>query len=155
MRLSELLIQRGWVTQQQIDEAVEEQRRLRAAGVHIRLGIILIIQHRLKPEQLAAALVLAPTNGFGEFGEFLVRRGVLTREQLALALAQQATMTAEIYQKVVDRGWRSLPFGRRRRRPAKPVPLLGDVVVSMGLLSREEVDRLHQRYQSAFFAAFY
>jgi hypothetical protein len=140
---------RGLVTQKQIDSALATQRRLRARGIESRLGTILLVEKHLTADQLAHALADAPAEGFGEFGDYLVRIHVLTREQLSQALAMQATQSAQIFQK----------YGRRRfglfwgRGPA--VPKLGEVLVSMGLFTAPQMEELHKRYESAFDAAFY
>lgn len=149
MRLSDVLIERGLVTQKQIDDALATQSRLRAQGIESRLGTILLVDHSITPDALAQAFADAPSEGFGEFGDYLVRIHMLTRDQLSQALATQAALSAEIFQK----------YGRRRfrlfggRRPS--VPKLGEVLVSMGLFTAQQMEELHQRYESAFNAAFY
>jgi hypothetical protein len=149
MRLSDVLIERGLVTQKQIDSALATQKRLRAQGMESRLGTILLVEGHLTSDALAQAFAEAPSEGFGEFGDYLVRIHMLTREQLSTALATQASMSADIFRK----------YGRRRfrifggRRPA--VPKLGEVLVNMGLFTAQQMEELHQRYESAFNAAFY
>jgi hypothetical protein len=149
MRLSDVLISRGLVTQKQIDAALATQRRLRERGIESRLGTILLVEKYLTADQLAQAFADAPAEGFGEFGDYLVRIHVLTREQLSQALATQAAMSATTFRK----------YGHRRfhlfgvRGPA--VPKLGEVLVDMGLFTQQQMEELHKRYESAFDAAFY
>ena len=56
MLLGELLVKRGWATQEQVDQASAEQERLRAAGHDIWLGHILLRWGHVKPEHLTKAL---------------------------------------------------------------------------------------------------
>jgi hypothetical protein len=149
MRLSDVLMSRGLVTQKQVDAALATQRRLKSRGIESRLGTILLVEKHLTADQLAHALADAPAEGFGEFGDYLVRIHVLTREQLSQALATQATMSATVFQKYGRR--RFLLFGERG--PA--VPKLGEVLVEMGLFTDQQIEELHKRYESAFDAAFY
>lgn len=149
MRLSDVLVSRGLVTQKQVDAALETQRRLHKQGIDSRLGTILLVETPLTADQLAHALADAPAEGFGEFGDYLVRIHVLTREQLSQALATQATMSATVFKK----------FGQRRFNlfggSGRSVPKLGEVLVNMGLFSAQHMEELHKRYENAFDASFY
>ena len=60
MRLGERLISLGWVTGEQVEQALAEQRRLREAGQDEWLGQILLRNEHITPEQLAAALTDQP-----------------------------------------------------------------------------------------------
>lgn len=149
MRLSDVLISRGLVTQHQVDAALDTQSRLQGQDIDSRLGTILLVETQLTADQLAQALADAPAEGFGEFGDYLVRIHVLTREQLSQALASQATMSAKLIRK----------YGRRRFSlfggSAHSAPKLGEVLVGMGLFTEAQMEELHQRYESAFDASFY
>jgi hypothetical protein len=156
MRLSDILIQRGLVTREQVNAALEEQRQLRAEGISSRIGTLLLVERRLTPEELGEALAELPQDGFGEFGDFLVRRKAITRDQLSKALAYQAALSADEFRRYGRRRWRVLRFGRRHgplRRPS--VPKLGEILVMLGFLSAEQVESLYERFLSAFNASFY
>ena len=56
MRLGELLIMRGAITPEHLQEALTEQHRLREAGIDEWLGQILLRAGHVDPDDLAAAL---------------------------------------------------------------------------------------------------
>ncbi len=56
MRLGELLVMRGATTQEHVEEALAEQRRLREAGIDEWLGQILLRRGHVDRAALAAAL---------------------------------------------------------------------------------------------------
>ncbi len=56
MRLGELLVMRGYTTQQHLEEALAEQQRLREAGTDEWLGQILLRHGHVHPDDLATAL---------------------------------------------------------------------------------------------------
>ena len=56
MRLGELLVIRGYTTQEHVEQALAEQHRLREAGIDEWLGQILLRQAHVHPDDLAAAL---------------------------------------------------------------------------------------------------
>ncbi len=56
MRLGDLLVLRGYTTQEHVDEALAEQQRLREAGTNEWLGQILLRHGYVDPDDLAAAL---------------------------------------------------------------------------------------------------
>jgi hypothetical protein len=158
MRLGDYLIMQAWVTLDQVEEALAEQRRLRASGVEMRLGTLLLMHGHVGPAQLAAAFAATDGKGFGEFGDYLVRHHVLTPEQVGQALARQAALAAEmdreyLRQLTAYRRHRNNPLMSWRSAPKrKPVPRLGEVMVSMGMLSRAQVDALLQERETVFHA---
>jgi hypothetical protein len=162
MRLGEFLIKQNWVTPEQIEHALKEQQLLRDSGVEQRLGTILLMQGHLQLDQLAVALGAASANGFGELGDYLVRTHVLTRDQVAMALARQAELRAHYDRRYLEElatyhKSRGL-LGRvvNNGPPArKPVPRLGEVVVDMGLLTQDQVEAVLQERQKTFNALFY
>lgn len=78
-RLGELLLDRGWITEEQLAAALDQQRRIGG-----RLGDLLADLGYVTYEQLADALkAQAPKK---RLGEMLLERGLLTREQLDRAL---------------------------------------------------------------------
>lgn len=165
MRLGDFLIKKNWVTPEQIEHALEEQRRLRDAGFEQRLGTILLMQGHLQLEQLAAALGASLATGFGEFGDYLVRSRVLTRDQVAMALARQSALRAENDQEYLEEltnyrhNWRKgasrigkmITIGQPER---KPVPKLGEVMVEMGLLSEDQVEAILEERRKTYNSLF-
>ena len=160
MRLGDYLIMKGWVTLEQVDHALAEQRRLRAAGVEQRLGTLLLMHGHVGPAQLAAAFAETEGTGFGEFGNYVVRARILTPAQVGQALARQAALAAELDRSFLAqlasyRGKRHTSFlGLRSAPRRKPVPKLGEVMVSMGLLTAEQVDQILRERHVVFNASF-
>ena len=159
MRLGDYLIMKGWITLAQVDDALAEQRRLRAAGVEQRLGTLLLMQGHVGPAQLATAFAETEGTGFGEFGNYLVRARILTAAQVGQALARQASIAAELdrmylAQLASYRGKRHTSFlGLRPAPQRKPVPRLGEVMVTMGLLTADQVNRILRERHIAFHAS--
>lgn len=150
LRLGDYLIAQGWVTVEQVEHALSEQKRLERDGVPQRLGTILLRTGHLNQEQLAAALANGRTVGLGEFGAYFIRNKILTPEQVGQALARQAAlMTAQ--ERWYLRATQRLTGITARR---KPVPRLGEIMVEMGMVTPQQVeDALKNRvieYQSNF-----
>ena len=114
------------------------------------------MQGHLQPEQLAKALAALLRPGSGEFGAYLVQRRILAPEQVGEALARQARIAADL-----ERAYReaqaahveqpaSKPRFVRLGKRAKPAvmpqrqspPKVGEVLVSMGALTSEQVATL-------------
>lgn len=158
-RLGDYLIARHWATLQQVEQALQLQRELRQAGVERRLGTLLLMMGLLNQEQLAAALADAQSSGFGEFGSYLIRTGILTPAQVGQALAQQSAIAAQLDQKYL----RQLATHRRMQSwigrlavapDRKPVPRLGEILVSMGLLTVEQIEQILERREQDFQSSF-
>lgn len=158
--LGEYLVERGMVPREQVQRALAEQQRLRQVGVDLRLGTLLLLHGHLESTQLASALAALVRPGYGHFGAYLLERGVLTAEQLGHALARQAAIVAEQERDYTEalaayeraRGSKPLlTVLGRHTRPLKPErdpqPKLGDVLVRMGLLTPEHVERLLQDWR--------
>jgi hypothetical protein len=157
MRISDYLIAQAHTTPEDVAEALTEQLRLRALGIDERIGTILLMQGKLTVDELADAFAAASAFGLGDFGDYLVRNTIVSMEQVARVLAQQAAIAADLnrrYLEQVDAFHAYVPppptllerLGLRRpRQPRQPVlerpPKLGDMLVSAGLLTREEVER--------------
>ncbi len=62
MPLGEILILMGWATIEQVDQALIEQRRLRAAGSTEPLGKILVRHGAVKPEYVERVIADQPTS---------------------------------------------------------------------------------------------
>jgi hypothetical protein len=165
LRIGEYLVQQQWVTQAQVDHALREQRHLREAGIEERLGTLLVMYGYLAPAQLAPALSATLVKGFGEFGDYLVRSGILSQAQVAEGLARQAVVRAELYQAYLSalsayqRAGQRAP-GRRwlDQAPEQPVwqpaPRLGEILVRMGLLTQTHVETLLEERERAFHVLF-
>ncbi|WP_136526864.1 Ig-like domain-containing protein [Geomonas ferrireducens] len=111
--LGALLVKSGRITEQQLDEAISEQKRSgeRLGEVFMRLGMLTELQLKglldwQKNQQAPAETPL-------RLGELLVATGHITREQLGRALAKQGDS------------------GRK----------LGDILVAEGYVRRSEVNR--------------
>lgn len=160
MRLGDYLIMKGWVTLEQVDDALAEQRRLRTAGVEQRLGTLLLMRGHVGPAQLATAFAEAEGTGFGEFGNYLVRARILTPAQVGQALARQASIAADLDRVFLaqlasyHRKRHTSFLGLRSAPQRKPVPKLGEVIVSMGLLTAEQVNKILRERHVAFHASF-
>ena len=157
MRISDYLIAQAYTTPEQVADALTEQRRLRALGIDERIGTILLMQKQLTVEELADAFEAASAFGLGDFGDYLVRNNIVSMEQVAQILAQQAAQAADLNQRYM----RQLDVYHaaaapepslleriglfRPRKPEPPVlerpPKLGDMLVSAGLLTRDQVER--------------
>jgi hypothetical protein len=158
-RLGDYLIARHWATLEQVEQALELQRELRQAGIERRLGTLLLMMGHLNQEQLAAALADARSAGFGEFGSYLIRTGVLTPAQIGQALARQSSIAVELDQKYLQKlashrrmhSW----IGKLAHLPQRePVPRLGEIIVSMGLLTTEQVEQILKRREQDFHSSF-
>jgi len=84
-RLGKVLLERGQISPQGLEVALERQRMLRKQ----RLGALLLEQRLVSRDQLEDALVEQANRPVVPLGEVLVERGVLTRSQLDAALAAQ------------------------------------------------------------------
>lgn len=146
------LVLQGVATITQVEQALVAQRRLRAAGLAERLGTVLLLMSQVTPDQLANACAALPPR-VPTFGAYLVKEGVLTREQVASALAQQATSVVARDRAVLAavaayRQQRRLHHRREEcsARLQQRVPRLGEILGQMGLLRPEEVGELLQAY---------
>ena len=168
LRLGEYLIERGWVTREQVAQALAEQERLREAGTEYRLGTLLMRQGHLQSGQLALALAALIRPGSGELGAYLVQRRILAPEQLGLALARQARITIDLERAYEEAQAahaqqpaskpRFALLGKRTQPPQvmphrKPAPKLGEVLVSMGALTPEQVATLLRERDRIFNAS--
>lgn len=157
LRISDYLIAQAYTTPEEVADALTEQRRLRALGIDERIGTILLMQGRLTVDELADAFEAASAFGLGDFGDYLVRNNIVSMEQVAQVLAQQAAIAADLNQRYMRQldvyHAATIPeptllerIGLRRpRQKQAPIlerpPKLGDMLVSAGLLSRDEVER--------------
>ena len=161
--LGDYLIRQGWATTEQLEHAVEQQRALRAEGVEQSLGTLLMMYGHVRLDELAVAFAESSESGFGGFGDYLVRSGVLSAEQVGRAMAEQAAQSIAREREYAEAlaAYRAR-LGERRKtgllnfsRPPvepqrKPPPRLGDVLVAMGLLSAERVEMIARQRQREF-----
>jgi tetratricopeptide (TPR) repeat protein len=137
--LGEALVEARVLTQQQLDAALVEQRRLAQKKKPMRLGEVLLRMKLVRPEQLEAAVASqiesmpsAPDAGVtGQLGDYLLRRNLVTRAQLLQGLAQQNEL-------------------KRQGRPM----LLGDVLVRCGYIQREQLNRALVEWQQHYDTCF-
>lgn len=133
--LGEALVEARVLTQQQLEAALAEQRRLAEKKKPMRLGEVLLRLKLVRPEQLEAAVAAqietmppVPDSGVtGQLGDYLLRRNLVTRAQLHQGLAQQAEL-------------------KRQGRPM----LLGDVLVHCGYIGREQLNRALVEWQQQY-----
>jgi tetratricopeptide (TPR) repeat protein len=135
--LGEALVEARILTQQQLEQALKEQQRLARKKKVLRLGEVLLRMKLVRPEQLEAAIAtqietLPTTEGATMYlGEYLVRRGLVTRAQLHQGLAQQNEL----------------------KRKGRAV-LLGDVLVRCGYLAREQLNHAIVEWQQHYNMSF-
>ena len=135
--LGEALVEARILTPQQLEQALKEQQRLARKKKALRLGEVLLRMKLVRPEQLEAAIAaqietLPTTQGATIYlGEYLVRRGLVTRAQLHQGLAQQNEL----------------------KRKGKSL-LLGDVLVRCGYLAREQLNHALVEWQQHYNMSF-
>lgn len=104
-RVGEILIRKGWITWEQLDEALRIQYEAAHSGVtassqggkktretFLSIGEILINQGWVKPDDLDAALKLQADTG-DILGSILMKRNYVTEKNLLRALAIQSGMS--------------------------------------------------------------
>ena len=84
-RIGEVLVEQHAATEQQVAEALDEQKEMRSR----KLGDILLTQQVVSPEQLLAAIEQQAKMPMVRIGEALLALGFVTEAQLQLALEQQ------------------------------------------------------------------
>jgi hypothetical protein len=119
-------------------------------------------------DRLAVAFAETSESGFGGFGDYLVRSGVLSAQQVAEAMAEQArqTIEGERAYAAAQAAYKQLGADRKRTgfltfgRSApvapvrKPPPTFREVLVSMGLLTAEEIRTIQEERQRIFESLF-
>ena len=137
-KLGEHLVEHGLLSQQQLLEALAEQRVRQRDGIRVPLGEIILEHGWLSADALADALTAQQEcNGrsggdlYMRLGDYLVVEGQITLAQLAQALAEQL----------------------RLRQQGVPI-LLGDILVRRGYLARATLEEILERQRVAFFSCF-
>ncbi len=114
LRLGRIAVRRGWVTPEQVERALAEQ----AGGAGGRIGEILVARGNLTDTGLALLLqeqeAARASPAEGSLGRILVDRVYVTARQLERCLRAQA-------------------------EAPPPAPMLGDLLVRMGLVTPAEV----------------
>jgi len=97
-RIGELLVSRGLISNQQLDEALEQQQR--EGG---RLGDIVLANRWVRTVEFYDVL----TDHFrkGRIGDLLIERGLLTEHQLQDAIATQQQWGSRIGDIILGKGW--------------------------------------------------
>lgn len=137
--LGEALVEARIITTQQLETALAEQRKLARKRKPMRLGEILLRLKLVTPTQLEAAVAaqietLSPrsdTGTMGNVGAYLIQQGLVTRAQLHQGLARQAEL----------------------KRQGRSI-MLGDVLVTCGYLSREQLNHAMVEWQHQYNDAF-
>lgn len=140
-KLGDYLVERGFITLKQLEEALEEQRLFwkKTQGVRAPLGNILIKHGLLTPQMLATALVTQQQDklhGRDKYspqyiGEYLVSRGIITPQQLENVLVEQM-----------------------RLRQRGTTMLLGELLIYAGYISREVLDDILEQQRNELFSRF-
>ena len=136
-KLGAHLVELGVVTEQQVRQALAEQRARHARGQRIQFGELLLELDLITPDLLAQTLVRqqdrrgVQDQPFQRLGAYLVAERVITAEQLVAALAEQM----------------------RLRRLGIPI-LLGQVLLEMQCVSLEILEQILERQRAEFFSAF-
>lgn len=137
--LGEALVEAGVLNPGQLEQALKYQADLARKKKPMRLGEILVRRKLVRPDQLEAALgahiegisTAAPGTAFGRIGDYLVRQGLITPAQLQRGVGRQEEL------------------GRRGQ-----TVLLGEVLVQLGYLQRDQLTHAllqwHQEFELAF-----
>lgn len=138
-KLGKYLIELGYISEAQLNNALAEQRATQTATRRVALGDILIRQGLLTPQQLATALVRQQRETFesdpdrvpDRLGDYLVRNGLISLEQLEAVLAVQSEL-------------------RKMGRQA----LLGELLIRFNYLTADVVDEMVAQQRRQFFSRF-
>lgn len=141
-RLGDFLVDESWLTRPQIDAGLAEQRRVAKLGVDARLGTVLLMQGLLEVGELAVALGAVSAFELGALGEYLVKNRVLAPVEVAAVLAHQSLHAAKLNQRYLDqRASITRRLGLAKKPQPQQPPRFGEIVVQLGLLSAEEIER--------------
>jgi len=140
-KLGEYLVEENIITAEQLQHALTEQRRvqLNLQATRVPLGDILIKLKMLTPKQLATILVEQQQDKMSStesktpeyLGEYLVTKGIITREQLEYVLAQQIEL----------------------RQTGQRI-LLGELLVSAGYISHGTLGTILNQQRTDIFSRF-
>jgi hypothetical protein len=130
------LVEQGIISQDQLREALVEQRCRRQRGEHIQFGDLLLQRRLISPKTLARALVgqlqerINRQSGHAPqfLGEYLIAQGIITSAQLEAALEEQI-----------------------RLRQAGQRIALGDLLIRRKYLTAQKLQKVLDDQRSSFY----
>jgi predicted Ser/Thr protein kinase/tetratricopeptide (TPR) repeat protein len=140
--VGKLALQRGWISSEQLKDALAEQSASEREGLRKPLGVILVAKAGLSEERLVELLheqkrlleiragETAERREDHLFGQILVKRGAATPEQVHQALRVQA---------------------ERAERGENPVPRLGQILMEMGVSTPPGIQDVLKKQTKALF----
>jgi len=107
-KLGQLLVASGLLTLEELDACLEIQRNTH--HTHIPIGQLLVGAGYLTPEQLdyylrVQQLTRLPSDHPRHWGQRLVELGLVSEDQLKVALIEQKTTGCTLRQALINRGW--------------------------------------------------
>ncbi|GAB4112687.1 MAG: hypothetical protein Fur005_22470 [Roseiflexaceae bacterium] len=134
-RLGQALVQKGLITDAQLQEALREQHQEQNRGKKTMLGMVLLRRKVISPLALASILVdqQEQRSEPDRLGDYLLTRGLISRERLEQALAEHAL--TNIYEKPIR---------------------FGELLVQRKYIRREDLDKaLEEQRQDAYNKYYY
>lgn len=133
-RLGQILLRIGSVTAEQLEEALDSQAAL--GGL---LGETLVVQGACDSDQIAWAL--SQQNAEKRFGSFLLRRRLITPEQLDQAMRLIGRRPdAVLADLLVEEGFLTLEQVQENQRFQVQESRLGQILIKQGSLSEEQLE---------------
>jgi hypothetical protein len=134
-RLGQALVEKGLISDRQLQDALKEQHNDQNRGKKTMLGLVLLKRKLVSPLALAGVLVeqQQARNQPDRLGEYLLINKIITPERLQQAIAEHALVC--VYEK-----------------PEK----FGELLVKRGYIRREDLDRaLEEQRQDAYNKYYY
>lgn len=135
--IGDILVSIGAITEAELQEVLAEQRRGSLLVSDRRIGQLLLRRGLITPSKLAKALIIQQQERSRArtapqvLGEYLVEHGYITAAQLEAVLTEQIRLDQQ---------------GKRYS--------LGQLLVRMNMLSKDEVERAAKEYEKAFWTKF-
>jgi hypothetical protein len=135
--IGDILVSIGAITEAELQEVLVEQRRGSLLVSDRRIGQLLLRRGLITPAKLAKALIIQQQERSRArtapqvLGEYLVEHGYITAAQLEAALTEQIRLDQQ---------------GKRYS--------LGQILVRMNLMSKDEVERAAREYEKIFWTKF-
>ncbi|MDN5270546.1 hypothetical protein QTO31_01015 [Chloroflexus sp. MS-CIW-1] len=135
--IGDILVSIGAITEAELQEVLAEQRRGSLLVSDRRIGQLLLRRGLITPAKLAKALIIQQQERSRArtapqvLGEYLVEHGYITAAQLEAVLTEQIRLDQQ---------------GKRYS--------LGQLLVRMNMLSKDEVERAAKEYEKAFWTQF-
>lgn len=136
-----LAVSTRFITEQQLDECLQEQRRIEGAGEQPpRLGEILEQKGYLTKQQIRSILETMASMQRRLFGEIAISFHFITLEQLQTALDVQRFLKSPM-DSVPLFGQALIAYRQflKSTREGGPVPKIGEILVAMGYLKEHQV----------------